>query len=65
MQGAVLRVKMRHIEKWTEARRAAARRYDQAFAGSGIETPPRPTSTVTSITCMQSAARHERDGSRS
>jgi dTDP-4-amino-4,6-dideoxygalactose transaminase len=39
MQGAVLRVKMRHIEKWTEARRALARRYDHAFAGSGIKTP--------------------------
>ena len=39
IQGAVLRVKMRHLEKWTEARRAAARYYDQAFAGSGIETP--------------------------
>jgi dTDP-4-amino-4,6-dideoxygalactose transaminase len=39
IQGAVLRVKMRHIEAWTEARRAAARYYDQAFAGSGIETP--------------------------
>jgi dTDP-4-amino-4,6-dideoxygalactose transaminase len=39
MQGAVLRVKMRHIEAWTEARRVAARRYDEAFAGSGIETP--------------------------
>lgn len=39
IQGAVLRVKMRYIEKWTEARRAAARYYDQAFAGSGIETP--------------------------
>ena len=39
MQGAVLRVKMRHIEKWTEARRALARRYDQTFAGSGIKTP--------------------------
>jgi dTDP-4-amino-4,6-dideoxygalactose transaminase len=39
IQGAVLRVKMRHIEKWTEARRAAARYYDQAFAGSGIQTP--------------------------
>ena len=38
MQGAVLRVKMRHIEKWTEARRALARRYDLAFAGS-IKTP--------------------------
>lgn len=39
IQGAVLRVKMRHIEAWTEARRAAARYYDQAFAGKGIETP--------------------------
>jgi dTDP-4-amino-4,6-dideoxygalactose transaminase len=39
MQGAVLRVKMRHIEKWTEARRAVARRYDQAFVGSGVEIP--------------------------
>jgi dTDP-4-amino-4,6-dideoxygalactose transaminase len=39
IQGAVLRVKMRHIEAWTEARRAVARRYDQAFAGTGIETP--------------------------
>ena len=39
MQGDVLRVKMRHIEKWTEARRAVARRYDQAFVGSGVEIP--------------------------
>ena len=39
IQGAVLRVKMRHIEAWTEARRAAARYYDEAFAGSGIEAP--------------------------
>ena len=39
IQGAVLRVKMHHIEAWTEARRAVAQRYDRAFAGSGIETP--------------------------
>jgi dTDP-4-amino-4,6-dideoxygalactose transaminase len=39
IQGAVLRVKMRHIEAWTEARRVAARRYDEAFAGTGIEKP--------------------------
>jgi dTDP-4-amino-4,6-dideoxygalactose transaminase len=39
IQGAVLRVKLRHIEAWTEARRANARRYDQALDGSGIETP--------------------------
>jgi dTDP-4-amino-4,6-dideoxygalactose transaminase len=39
IQGAVLRVKLRYLEKWTEARRAAARRYDEGFAGSGIATP--------------------------
>jgi dTDP-4-amino-4,6-dideoxygalactose transaminase len=39
IQGAVLRVKLRHLEQWTEARRAAAARYDQSFAGSGVRTP--------------------------
>jgi dTDP-4-amino-4,6-dideoxygalactose transaminase len=39
IQGAVLRVKLRHLEKWTEARRAAARRYDEGLAGSGVPTP--------------------------
>ncbi|WP_341197997.1 DegT/DnrJ/EryC1/StrS family aminotransferase [Hyphomonas chukchiensis] len=39
IQGAVLRVKMKYIEKWTEMRRDAAGRYDEMFSGSGIETP--------------------------
>jgi dTDP-4-amino-4,6-dideoxygalactose transaminase len=39
LQGAILRVKLRHLEKWTEARRAAAKRYDALFAGSGVATP--------------------------
>ncbi len=39
MQGAVLRVKLRHLEDWTEARRAAAARYDRLFAGSEVPTP--------------------------
>jgi dTDP-4-amino-4,6-dideoxygalactose transaminase len=39
IQGAVLRVKLKHLERWTEARRAAAARYDAAFAGSGIAAP--------------------------
>ncbi|MEH6696653.1 MAG: DegT/DnrJ/EryC1/StrS family aminotransferase [Hyphomonas sp.] len=39
IQGAVLRVKMKYIEKWTEMRRDAAVRYDEMFAGSGINTP--------------------------
>jgi dTDP-4-amino-4,6-dideoxygalactose transaminase len=40
VQGAVLGVKMDHIEAWTEARRAAASRYDDAFGDLGIITPP-------------------------
>jgi dTDP-4-amino-4,6-dideoxygalactose transaminase len=39
IQGAVLRVKLRHLEKWTEARRAAAKRYDHLLAGSGVGLP--------------------------
>ena len=39
MQGAVLRVKMKYIEKWTEMRRAAAARYDEMFAGTDVATP--------------------------
>jgi dTDP-4-amino-4,6-dideoxygalactose transaminase len=39
IQGAVLRVKLQHLEKWTEARRAAAARYDKLLEGSGVPTP--------------------------
>jgi dTDP-4-amino-4,6-dideoxygalactose transaminase len=39
IQGAVLRVKLRHLETWTEARRAAAQRYHRLLAGSGVPTP--------------------------
>ena len=39
LQGAVLRVKLRHLETWTEARRAAAARYDALFAGSAVAKP--------------------------
>lgn len=39
MQGAILRVKLKYLDRWTEARRAAARRYDTLLEGSGIKTP--------------------------
>ena len=39
IQGSVLRVKLRHLEAWTAARRRAAARYDRLLAGSGVPTP--------------------------
>ena len=39
IQGAVLRVKLRHLAAWTEARRAAAGRYDELLAGSEVILP--------------------------
>ena len=39
IQGAILRVKLRHLEAWTEARRANARSYSEKLAGEGIRTP--------------------------
>jgi dTDP-4-amino-4,6-dideoxygalactose transaminase len=39
MQGAILRVKLRHLEEWTKARRAHAFHYNQLLVNSGVETP--------------------------
>jgi dTDP-4-amino-4,6-dideoxygalactose transaminase/acetyltransferase-like isoleucine patch superfamily enzyme len=38
-QGAILRVKLRQLEAWTEARRARAAHYDKLLADAGLETP--------------------------
>ena len=39
LQAAVLRVKLRRLEAWTEARRDAARRYGELLAGGPIAAP--------------------------
>jgi dTDP-4-amino-4,6-dideoxygalactose transaminase len=39
LQGAILRVKLRHLEAWTEARRTHAARYGVLLSGSGVQTP--------------------------
>jgi dTDP-4-amino-4,6-dideoxygalactose transaminase len=43
MQGAILRVKLRHLERWTEARRANAAVYAELLANSGVVTPRQMT----------------------
>jgi dTDP-4-amino-4,6-dideoxygalactose transaminase len=41
LQAAVLRVKMRWLEQWTEARRGHARHYDQLLSGAVATVPER------------------------
>jgi len=39
IQGAILRVKLRHLERWTEMRRAHARLYEELLADAGVRLP--------------------------
>jgi dTDP-4-amino-4,6-dideoxygalactose transaminase len=39
LQGAILRVKLRHLEQWTERRRALAKAYNQSLAEYDVERP--------------------------
>ena len=39
IQGAVLRIKLRHLEEWTEQRRSVAAYYDDKLAGLPVVTP--------------------------
>ena len=39
IQGAILRVKLRHLDAWTDARRSRAALYDRLLQGSGVQTP--------------------------
>jgi dTDP-4-amino-4,6-dideoxygalactose transaminase len=39
IQGAVLRVKLRRLDAWTDMRRAAAASYDELFAHSAVKAP--------------------------
>jgi len=61
-QGAILRVKLRHLEAWTEARRRHATRYDDLLAGSGVAIPvPAPaTRHVYHVYAVRSPERDRR-----
>jgi dTDP-4-amino-4,6-dideoxygalactose transaminase len=38
-QGAILRVKLRHLERWIETRRSIAKKYDEQLADCGFRLP--------------------------
>ena len=39
LQGAILRVKLQHLERWIEARRGHAAEYSRLLAGAGLQLP--------------------------
>jgi dTDP-4-amino-4,6-dideoxygalactose transaminase len=39
MQAAILRIKLRHLDRWTERRRAAARMYNELLSGVDVVRP--------------------------
>ena len=43
LQAAVLRVKLKHIDRWNQQRRAVAARYDSVFAATGLAKPTATT----------------------
>lgn len=62
IQGAVLRVKLRHLDGWTEARRQRARHYSRLLAGpSRIKTPVEATGRR-HVYHVYAIRTHDRDG---
>src|SRR5256886_11633698 len=53
-QGSILRVKLRHLDAWTEARRTHARGYDSLLADAGLITPTERSEEHTSELQSQS-----------
>lgn len=62
IQGAILRVKLRHLDKWTEARRERARRYSSLLTGlSRVKTPAEATGRR-HVYHVYAIRTHDRDG---
>jgi dTDP-4-amino-4,6-dideoxygalactose transaminase len=62
-QGAILRVKLRHLTAWTDARRRLARRYDAALAETGL-TRPREMDYATHVYHLYTVRLREREALR-
>jgi len=53
MQAAILRVKLKYVEGWNEARRQRAARYDQLFAAAGLTSSGGPAENAAPIQLPQ------------
>ena len=51
LQGSILRVKLRHLERWTELRRTHAAAYQEVLRESGLSLPSRLTRARLSRVC--------------
>ena len=51
IQAAILRVKLRRLEAWTEARRERAKQYDRLLENSGV-TRPRVLADARHVYCL-------------
>jgi dTDP-4-amino-4,6-dideoxygalactose transaminase len=62
-QGAILRVKLRHLPTWTEMRRRHAARYSELLAGTGLRLPEE-MSYARHVYHLYTVRWHERDALR-
>jgi dTDP-4-amino-4,6-dideoxygalactose transaminase len=60
LQAAILRVKLRRLNQWTEIRRTLAAQYDNLLAGSGVQSPA-TTPQARHVYCLYTICSNERD----
>jgi dTDP-4-amino-4,6-dideoxygalactose transaminase len=65
LQAAILEVKLRHLDGWNEARRAAATAYGAALAGSSVDLPEPAAAGCENVFHLYVVRSTERDALRS
>jgi len=61
LQAAILRVKLRRLEQWTEARRGLAAQYHSLLEHSAV-IPPKQSADVRHVYCLYTIRSEDRDG---
>lgn len=61
LQAAILRVKLRNLDKWTEARRGMAEKYDRLLEDSGVILPG-AAAGIRHVYCLYTIRCQDRDG---